>query len=99
MGRGVASIGKYGIFYRLLIGASHYSDNGGVSKGAVWVLKIKGEINTETDVLIYNDIYLFPNPANNYINLGYRRLLNNSRIKVFDIIGKHINVNINYLPN
>jgi hypothetical protein len=97
-GKSVASIGKIGNFYRFLIGASKDSDNG-VEKGAVWILSIKGEINTETDVLFENDINLFPNPVNNILNVEYRHLLNKSNVTIFNVLGTKMNVDIQYLNN
>jgi len=98
-GRSVASIGKLGTTHRLLIGAINDSDNGGIKKGAVWILSIKGEINTETDVLFTNDINLYPNPTTNILNLEYRHLLNRAQVSIYNILGAKLNLDIQYQDN
>ncbi len=97
-GRSVASIGKLGYNHRFLIGAHGLYASPAIT-GAAWVLEIKGEINTQTDVLTQNDIYLYPNPAKDYLTVGYRHLLNKEEVKIYDIAGKKINTKIEYLSN
>ncbi len=97
-GRGVASIGKINGYNQLLIGAGRDSDTG-PTKGAVWILSIKGEINIETDVLFTNDINLYPNPTTNILNLEYRHLLNRAQVSIYNILGAKLNLDIQYQDN
>ena len=98
-GRGLASIGKLGNTHKLAVGAYYDSDNGGEEKGAVWILSIKGEINTETDVLFKNDINIFPNPTKNILNVEYRHLLNSAKVSVYNVLGAKLKLDIQYLDN
>lgn len=98
-GRSVASIGKIGMNHRLLIGAWSDSDNNNIEKGAVWILSIKGEINTQMPTINKNDLNLYPNPVNDLLFIDYNKLSSGQNIIIYNSLGHTISGEVNYLDH
>ena len=86
-GVAVASIGKYGDMYALLVGARG-DDDSTTNAGAAWVLFIEGEISSGFKTVVLNKDFIYNNPVQDFILVKTHQA--DLTLTVYDISGKRI---------